>query len=150
MSGTPSLHGTAARAVIVIASLWTAGLQLLSPASLAYRAAGDSFWIDAINIAVLGIAGLAAADVIWHDLLRRGLILPSFPAQKRHQVCVWVYSALAAAFAIRAFIAAGDIHTVFQVGGYYVLIAAGIMLEAWALAHEKREEHSCHSESESA
>jgi hypothetical protein len=151
MHGRPTLHGTAARAIIVIASLWTAGLQLLAPGSLAYRAAGDGWLIDAINLAVLCIAGLAAADVLWHDILRRGLILPGFPAQTRHQVCVWVYSALAAAFAIRAFIATGDTGTALQVGGYYVLIAAGILLEALALANEQREEQpSCRSESDSA
>jgi hypothetical protein len=132
------MHGIAARLLIVAASLWTAGLQLFSPSSLAFRAAGDSQVLDAINVVILGIAGLAAVDLLWHDLLRRGLIWPSFPERKRHHICVAVYSALAAAFGIRAFIAAGELSTALQVGSYYVLIAAGIAMEAAAIANEDR------------
>ena len=134
-----NLHGISARFLIVVASMWTAGLQLLSPSSLAYRAAGDGYVIDAINIVILVIAAVAAADVIWHDILRKGLVWPSFPAQKRHRICVMVYVALAGAFGIRAFIASGDVHSALQVGSYYVLIAAGIALEAAALSDESRD-----------
>ena len=141
------LHSISARVLIVVASLWTACLQLFSPSSLAYRAAGDSWLIDAVNWAVLGLAGLAAADVIWRDILRRGLILPSINAHTRHHVCVAVYSALAWAFAMRAFIAAGDPSTVLQVGAYYVLIAAGIAAEAAAIASEERKP-TCRSASD--
>jgi hypothetical protein len=134
-----SMHAIAARMLIVVASMWTAALQLFSPTSLAYRAAGDGQIIDAINVIVLCVAAVAAADLIWHDLLQRGLILPKFPARRRHHVCVWVYSTLAAAFGVRAFVASGDAATAAQVGLYYVLIAAGIAMEAVALANEKRE-----------
>ena len=139
------MHGVAARALIIVASLWTAGLQLFSPSSLAYRAAGDSWLIDAVHWAVLGITGLAAVDLLWKDVFRRGLVWPSFPAHARHHVCVATYSALAGAFAVRAFIAAGDSAAVLQVGIYYVLIAAGIAVEAAAIASEERQ--ACHTDS---
>ncbi len=104
--------------------------------------------IDAINVAVLLIAGLALADVVWHDLMRKGLIWPSFPNRSRHQICVWVYMALASAFGIRAFIAAGDPVASLQVGAYYVLLAAGITMEAIALSKEERSQ--CQPTSDSA
>jgi hypothetical protein len=138
--------------MIVVASMWTAGLQLFAPLSLAYRAAGSSTVIDVVNVAVLVLSGLALADIAWHDILRRGLILPSFPMRWRHQFCVATYSALAAAFGIRAFVATGDPAAVVQVGLYYVLVAAGITIEAAALAHEQREERepSCRNDCGSA
>ena len=136
--GDTTMHGAVARSLIVVASLWTAGLQLFSPTSLAYRAAGDGLMIDAINVVVLLLATLAGADVLWREVLRRGLIWPSFPDQTRHHICVFVYAALAWAFGIRAFIAAGDPRTVLQVGGYYTLVSVIIAFEALALAKEKR------------
>lgn len=139
-------HGVAARAFAVVASVYTACLQLFSTTSLAYRAAGDSDIADAINIVVLLIAAVGAADLIWHDFMRRGLIWPSFPMRKRHQVCVAVYAALAGAFGVRAFIVAGDASIALQAGTYYVLIAAAIALEAYALAKEERTE-PCRNES---
>ena len=145
------LHALAARALIISSSVWTAGLQLFSPTSLAYRAAGAGQIIDAVNMAVLVISAVALADVVWHDVLRRGLIWPSFPALHRHRICVWVYSSLAAAFGIRAFVATGDTSAALQVGGYYVLLAGGIAIEAAALAHESRKsEEPCPPESNNA
>jgi hypothetical protein len=48
---------------------------------------------------------------------------------------------LAAAFAVRAFIASGsDFAAVAQVAVYYVLMSGGILIEAAAIAHEDREE----------
>ena len=138
-------HATVARAMICVVSGWTAGLQLLSTSSLAYRAAGGSLVIDAINVIVLALVALAVSDICWHDILKRGLVLPSVPDRLRHQVCVWTYSAMAAAFSIRAFLAAGDPSSVFQVGGYYVLVSLAIAYEAHALAHEERA-GSCQSE----
>ena len=147
MSG--ELHSVAARLLIVVASLYTAALQLFSTSSLAYRAAGAGWLIDAINWGVLGLAGIAAADLVWRDFMRKGLILPSVPGHTRHQFCVGLYSALAGAFAIRAFIAFdGETSAVLQVGTYYVLISAGIAIEAAAIAHEERQE--CRTPSESA
>lgn len=139
----PELQGTIARGLIVIASLWTAGLQLFAPASLAYQAAGPGVVIDLVNIGVLALAGLALADLVWHDILGRGLVWPSFPHRQRHMICVWVYTQLAAAFGIRAFVAAGDPSTVIRVGAYYVLLSAFIAAEAYALADEQREEPPC-------
>lgn len=138
-----SLQGTIARGLIVIASIWTSALQLFAPTSLAYQAAGSGVIIDFVNVIVLALAGLAALDLLWHDILRRGLVWPSFPHRQRHQICVWVYSLLAAAFGIRAFIAAGEPSTVIRVGMYYVLLSAFIAAEAYALADEQREEHPC-------
>ena len=135
-----SLHAFAARLFIVVASMYTACLQLFSESSLAFRAAGDSWLIDAINWAVIGLAGLAGADLLWRDILRRGLIWPIFDAHLRHHICVATYSGLAGAFAVRAFLAVGsDKSAVAQVGIYYVLIAIGIAIEAAATAHEERQ-----------
>jgi hypothetical protein len=142
------LHSIAARSLIVVASLWTAGLQLFSPTSLAYRAAGNSVLIDIVNWAVLALSGVAAADLLWRDILGRGLIWPSFDEHKRHHICVATYTALAGAFAMRAFVAAGgDTSTVLQVGTYYLLVAAGIAVEAAAIANEERE-YPCRTHSE--
>lgn len=143
-----NLHSTIARGVIVVASIWTASLQLFDTTSLAYRAAGASVVIDGVNVAVLCLAALAAADVLWHDVLRRGLLWPSFPPRERHRVCVWVHALLAAAFGIRAFVAAGDMSTVIKVGAYYVLLAVFIAGEAYALSDEQREEPPCHTDSD--
>jgi hypothetical protein len=145
-----TLHSISARALIVAASLWTAGLQLFSPTSLAYRAAGDSVLIDLVNCAVLALGGLAAADLIWRDILGLGLIWPSFDEHKRHHICVATYTALAGAFAMRAFISAGgETSTVLQVGTYYLLVAAGIAVEAAAIANEERD-YPCRTHSENA
>jgi hypothetical protein len=133
------IHATAARVLIIAASAWTAGLQLWAPSSLAYRAAGDSMLIDAMNWVVLALAGVAVADVVWCGILRRGLILPRIPTLTRHHLCVALYSALAGAFAVRAFIATGDPRAALPVGAYYVLVAAGIAIEAAAIAHEQRD-----------
>ena len=144
------LHAIAARILIMVVSFYTAYLQVAAPTSLAYRAAGDGWLIDAINVAVIGMAGFALADLIWRDILRKGLILPSVPGLLRHRVCVLLYSALASAFAIRAFVATGsDTSAVLHVGAYYLLVAAGIVVEAAAIAHEKRHEESeaCPSDS---
>jgi hypothetical protein len=147
-----NLHAIAARVLIVTASVYTASLQLFSPTSLAYRAAGDSWLIDAVNVLVLLLAGVALADLLWRDVLQRGLILPSIPMRIRHRVCVAVYMGLAAAFAVRAFIASGsDPGVVLQVATYYVLLSGGILIEAAAIAHEEREEQDepCRTASES-
>jgi hypothetical protein len=147
-----SLHAIAARVLIIVASVYTATLQLFSTSSLAYRAAGDSWLIDAINVLVLLLAGIALADVLWRDTLRRGLILPSIPGRIRHRLCVVVYMSLAAAFGVRAFIASGqDFGVVLQVATYYVLLSGGILIEAAAIAHEEREEQdeSCRTASKS-
>jgi hypothetical protein len=141
------MHAISARLLIVVASGYTAFLQLFSPNLLAYRAAGDSLLMDVINWGVVLLAGIALSDLIWRDVLRRGLILPSVKPYPRHQICVAVYSALAAAFGIRAFMAAGDLSIVWQVGTYYVLVAAGIAVEAAAIANEERQE--CPPESKS-
>ena len=140
MTMNSALHAFAARLLIVVASMYTAFLQLFSESSLAYRAAGDHWLIDTINWIVVGLAGLAGADLLWRDILRRGLIWPSFDAHKRHHICVAVYSGLAGAFSIRAFLAAGsDKSAIIQVSLYYVLFAIGIIIEAAATAHEERE-----------
>jgi hypothetical protein len=144
-----TLHSISARALIVVASAYTSALQLFSTTSLAYRAAGDSVLIDAVNWVVLSLAGLAGADLIWRDILRRGMIFPKFDAHRRHHICVATYSMLASAFAVRAFIASGgDVGTVFQVGGYYLLMAAGIAVEAAAIAQEERTNTTCRTHSE--
>ena len=143
-----NLHAFIARSFAVVASFYTAFLQLFSESSLAYRAAGDSVWPDAVNVAVIVIASVALADLVWRDILRRGLILPSLPARKRHQFCVMVYMALASAFGIRAFIVAGDAAIALQVGSYYILVSALIAAEAYAIAKEERS--PCPSESDSA
>ena len=142
------LRAFISRGFAVVASLYTAMLQLISPTSLAYRAAGDSIAADAVNFIVLGLALVAGADLLWRDILRRGLIWPSFPMERRHQICVMVYSSLAGAFGIRAFLAAGDIKVALQAGTYYVLIAALIAMEAYATAREER--LVCRTESASA
>lgn len=147
MSPTP-LHAISARVLIITASGYTAALQLFSTNSLAYRAAGDGLLIDLVNVLVLLLAGVALADVLWRDTLNRGLILPSIHGIIRHRICVGVYMSLAAAFAVRAFIASGsDIAAVAQVAAYYVLVSGGILIEAAAIAHEEREEQdeSCHT-----
>lgn len=141
------LRAFISRAFAVVASLYTAMLQLTSPMSLAYRAAGDSIAADAVNLVVLGLALVAGADLLWRDILRRGLIWPSFPMQRRHHICVLVYSSLASAFGIRAFLAAGDISVALQAGTYYVLIASLIAMEAYATAKEGRQ--ICPTESNS-
>jgi hypothetical protein len=138
-----NLHSIAARVLIIASSVWTAALQLFSTTSLAYRAAGPGLTIDVVNVIVLCISALAVADVVWHDVLRRGLVWPSFPRKARHRICVWVYTSLAGAFAIRAFVATGDTAAALPVGGYYVLLAVGIAVEAAALAHEQRDDATC-------
>jgi hypothetical protein len=145
IQGDSAMHGAVARALIVVASLWTAGLQLFSKTSLAYQAAGDGALIDVVNVGMVVVATIAGADVVWRDVLRLGLLWPSFPDQARHRICVFVYAALAWAFGIRAFIAAGDPSTVIQVGGYYTLVSVIIAFEALALAKEKRGA-ACHNE----
>jgi len=137
------MHSTAARGAIVTASIYTALLQLFSATSLAYRAAGDSWLIDLMNVGVLAVAGVAAADLLWRDILHRGLIWPSFDPIRRHHICVSVFSALSAAFAVRAFVAAGEISSSLQVGAYYLLMCGWPATEAAAIAHEKREEAPC-------
>lgn len=134
-----SLHGIAARAAILAASTWTAGLQLWGTRSLAYAAAGPSALIDAINVGVLALAALGWADLLWHDIRGR-LIWPSFPVHHRHTVCVYLYAALALAFGVRAFLAAGDAQAVLVVGTYYVVFAVVAMLEPLALLREQRKE----------
>jgi hypothetical protein len=133
------LHAFISRGFAVVASLYTAGLQLLSTSSLAYRAAGDSVVADAVNVVVIVLALVALADLVWRDLLGRGLILPRLPMPVRHQLCVLVYAALAGAFGIRAFIVAGDAGIALQVGSYYILVSALIAAEAYATAKEERE-----------
>ncbi len=135
---TSLLHTIAARGCIITASVYTAVLQLFSASSLAYRAAGAGMLIDAINVVVLILAALALADLLWRDILRRGLILPRLDPQLRHQFCVWLYSALSAAFGIRAFLAMGEPSAALQAGTYYVLFAAWIAVEAAAIANEQR------------
>ena len=145
------LHSISSRLLIVVASMYTAALQLFSPASLAYRAAGDGWVIDMVNVIVLALAGIAAGDLLWRDILRKGLILPRVNVHTRHQFCVGLYSALSAAFAVRAFVALdGETSAVLQVGTYYVLISAGIAIEAAAIAHEQRQEPPCPTASENA
>ena len=135
------LHAIAARGAIITASVFTAALQLFSPSSLAYRAAGSGIIIDAVNVIVLALASVALADLVWRDILDKGLILPRLPTHWRHQFCVGLYSALAGAFAIRAFLATGgDLSAIVQAGAYYVLLSAWIATEAAAIAHEERKE----------
>jgi hypothetical protein len=145
---TDNLHAIAARVLIITASVYTASLQLFSTTSLAYRAAGNSWLIDTINVLVLLLAGIALADVLWRDMLNRGLILPSIPGHIRHRLCVTVYMSLAAAFGVRAFIASGnDLSAMLQVATYYVFLSGGILIEAAAIAHEDRKEQDelCHT-----
>lgn len=136
--GACKLHGTIARALIVVYSIWTSVLQLASPSSIAYRAAGDSVIVDAINFLVLACAALAASDILWNDVLRRGLVLPRIRPRLRHRVCVTTYMVLAGAFGVRAFVASGDPRAALQVGVLYVLVALCVAGEAYAIAKEKR------------
>jgi hypothetical protein len=105
--------------------------------SLAYRAAGDGILIDAVNYVVLALVALGWIDLIFHDMLGK-LLLPSVSNHVRHHVCVTLYSVLAMAFGVRAFIAAGDPTLVWVVGGYYLLLAPGILIQAAAIACEDR------------
>ena len=142
------MHGLAARAAAVVATVYTALIQLFSPTSLAYRAAGESIWIDLINVGLLMIASVALADLVWRDILRLGLIFPSFPMRQRHQICVWVYAAMSAGFFIRAFIATGEKSVALQAGSYYIFFGAVIAIESVALALKERQE--CQQESKDA
>jgi hypothetical protein len=133
-----NVHATIARGIIATASLWTAVLQTFSTTSLAYKAAGESLVIDAVNVIVFFLALFAAADVVWSGILRRGYIWPSFPAKARNHICVATYTALSAAFGVRAFIASGEIFAALHIGLYYVMLAAFIAAEAYAIANENR------------
>ncbi len=132
------LHAVSARWGILTASTWTAILQLSRPDSLAARAAGDGLVLDWINVGILALCALGWADLLWHDLRGR-LIWPSFPQHARHHVCIGMYALLAAAFGVRAFLAAGsDVASVWLVGGYYICFAVGIMIEVRALREDAR------------
>ena len=137
MTRDSPLHAVVARGLILTQATWTACLQLFSPTSVAYRAAGDGILIDYINVFVLLLCALGWADLLWHDLMGK-LLWPSFPAKWRHQVCIWLYILLAGAYGIRAFVAAGDQNFVIQVGLLYVIAAVWIMAEAVAIAMENR------------
>lgn len=132
------LHALSARGGALTASTWTAGLQLWSPSSIAFRAAGDGTLIDAVNVGLLVLCAIGWTDLIWHDLRGR-LLLPSFNPYLRHRICVGLFSALAAGFGIRAFIASGrDLTTLLTVGGYYLIFAGWVWVEAKALVAEER------------
>lgn len=131
-------HAIAARWSILAASTWTAVIQLWSPTSLAYRAAGDSFLIDAINAVLLVLCAVGWADIVWRDMRGR-LLLPRLSPELRHAACVALYSALGVGFLARGFIASGhDITVVVTVGVYYVLAGIGALFEAKALVDEDR------------
>jgi len=130
-------HALVARAAILVASGFTAGLQLFVESSLASRAAGDGSVMDALSYGVLALCGLGAADVVWHDLRGR-LIWPSFPAELRHRICASLYLLLGAAFAVRSFVAAGDPHAIVVSSIYYACFAAIAVGEAWCIAREQR------------
>ena len=84
---------------------------------------------------------MVVADILYRDILGRGYILPKmFTEKTRHILCVWTYTALAAVFAIRGFVATGLTPFKYQVGAYYVLFSIAIVLHAIAIAKEKRGE----------
>lgn len=134
-----NLHSLAARGVILTASAWTAGLQLWSTSSLAYRAGGGGEFIAAMNIIVLALCALGTVDVLLHDVGRR-LLLPMISSYWRAQVCVGLYSALGLAAGARAFVAMGDLAYMLPVGAYYVALSVWSMVEAAAIAADQPHE----------
>jgi hypothetical protein len=140
MSKPSSLHGKSARAAILAASTWTAVIQLWITTSLAYKAAGPGVLIDWMNIVLLALSLFGWVDLFWRDLLGK-TIWPSFSPRLRHYVCVYLYSALALGFGVRAFTAAGeDWRSVLLVGSYYLLFSLAAMLEPYALMREDRKD----------
>jgi hypothetical protein len=128
----------AARWLALSASSWTAMLVLFGPETLSAKMMGDSASVTAFNAVILALTVLGWADMVWHDI-RGKLIWPSFPALKRHQICVLLYGALAGAYGIRAFVSARHFDpSTCLLAGYYLVTAIGIGLVAFALAGEER------------
>lgn len=98
-----------ARLSALVISAWGGLLGLFSPGSLTARV-HDQFDgpMDWLNAAVLLVASLGFADVLWHDIRGR-MIWPSFNPQKRHRVCVLVYSLFGATWLLKTFVAAAAI-----------------------------------------
>lgn len=142
MCHSARLYAVAARLLALTMSGWTAGFVLFSPTSLAARIAGESEAADAINVAILALVALGAADMIWHDIRGR-LIWPTLDARVRHRICVLAYSALAGLTGLRAFVAAGSERwETLLLGGYYLTCAVGVGIVAVAIALETR--HAAH------
>lgn len=136
------LYGTAARMLALSIAGFTSAFVLFVPESLVSTVAGDGTAVRVINVAILTLCWLGAADIIWHDI-RGTLIWPSLDLHVRHRVCVMLYATLAALVGLRAFIAAGSREwEILLVGGYYLTCAVGIATIAVALALEPR--HGSH------
>lgn len=92
------------------------------------------------NALLLALSFIGWIDLIWHDILKRGVIVARLDKHMRHHLCVVYYSTLAGIFGVRAFVAAGVTPSASALmGSYYLSIAIGIAIIAVALAQEQRE-----------
>lgn len=135
------LFSVAARFAALTVSAWGALLGIFVQASLTAKL-HDQFDgpMDALNLAVLLVAALGYADLLWHDIRGR-LIWPTFDPRKRHKVCVFVYSIFGGTWLLKAFVSASAIGKVAGapfMAAFALSMAAICGLVAVALALEPR------------
>lgn len=132
-------HATAAKGLALTTLSCTSTLILLAPNSLS-SAASDSSGLVADITAIIGLmlAFIGWLDIIYQDLFRQVLI-PSLRVKTRHLFCVLLYSAIAAMYAILAFVAMDiNVHSSWILIADYLLVAVFCAVLTIAIAHEKR------------
>jgi len=133
-------HATAAKGLVVTTMTCTGLLALFAPRSLTAVAADPSGALGDV-LAWLGLALAMAgwADIVWTDMLGRQ-IMPSLDPLTRHKICVLLYSAISALYAIFAFAALDwRVDTSWILIVDYVLVAVFTATLTVAIAMEKRE-----------
>jgi hypothetical protein len=133
-------HATAAKGLVLATLTCTAMLALWAPSSLTAMAADPSGAIgDFIAYLGLALCVVGWSDVLWTDLLGKQ-ILPRMNAKRRHKLCVLLYSAMGALYAIFAFVALDwRVNTSWILILDYVLVAIFTGGLSVAIAMEKRD-----------
>lgn len=133
----PRLAAMAAKGLMLTTVCATASLQLWAPTSLTARAA-DGWLGDALAVAMLLLAAVGWADILYTDLAGR-VILPSLPQRWRHPLCVLLYSLLAGCYLVFAFVAMQPaVPTSWILIVDYVVVAACGGVLAVSIAQEQR------------
>lgn len=136
-----NMYSTAAKFLALTACTFTSLIALFVPVNVlsVLMYTNRTFGI-VTNAALFALSLIGWIDLIWHDILKRGFIVPRLDKHMRHHLCVGYYSSLSGIFAVRAFVAAGATPSAsVLMGSYYLSIAVGIAIIAVALAQEHRE-----------
>lgn len=136
-----NMYSTAAKFLALTACTFTSLIALFVPVNvLAVLTYTNRTFGIVTNAALFALSLIGWIDLIWRDLLQRGLIVPMIPTRLRHHLCVLYYAVLASVFGVRAFVAAGALPSAsVLMGAYYLSIGVGVAMIAVALAQEHRE-----------